>query len=100
MQFNRQRLVRLARLPLAIGGAACFMSADVSSAAYRWSELQKQLQDLYTKHDRGIREALPRYSSMPPVLDLTGRTLQDGLCDTGQHLKIGRPVQHYRRRSA
>jgi hypothetical protein len=50
-------------------------------------QLQKRFQDLYLKHDRGIREALPPHSSMPPVLDLTGRTLQDGLCDGGQHIK-------------
>lgn len=46
-----------------------------------WNRL---IQDAYAKHDQNLRKTLPQYSGLPPVLDLTGRQLQDGVCDIEQ----------------
>ena len=72
---------------VALGFLACLTSVRsvLGQAAPAGEGLWKRLiQETYAKHEHGIRNALPPYSSMPAVLDLTGKQLQDGTCD--QHI--------------
>ena len=49
---------------------------------------REQVLKYYAEHNEGIRKALPPYSSMPALLDLTGRTMQDAFCDPDAHSKF------------
>jgi hypothetical protein len=85
--MNRLRWLGLSVIALGFLALLTIVKSVLGQAGYSGGELWKRLiQEAYAKHEHGIRNALPPYSSTPAVLDLTNKQLQDGACDSDQHM--------------